>query len=220
MDPKRLLTLMAERLYDDIRFVTEQNPTQIVDDDGARAYNSIITRVRKLYPYVENVADFPDWSPRTIKYKDALVVAGQLAAMLRALMEPAGPMRQGPPQGGGAPISSSTQGVPNLISAPTSLGLAAQTSVPVGQVNAGSVPIPRPATQNISPSTQGYPRPQMPQQVQNVPPSSQGMMPPPPPPRHQHEPVPVPANPHDPELYGPNRPPRRNDDGTIPFSME
>lgn len=220
MDPKRLLTLMAERLYEDIRFVTEQNPTQIVDDDGARAYNSIISRVRKLYPYVENVADFPDWSPRTIKYKDALVVAGQLAAMLRALLEPAGPMRQPGPQQGGPPISQSTQGVPNLISAPTSLGLVAQTSVPVGQV--GNAPIPRPATQNISPSSQGYPRQQMPQgpqqQAGNIPSSSSPI---PPPPGRQQEPVPAVApNPHDPELYGPNRPPRRNTDGTIPFSME
>lgn len=89
MDEKRLLLSMAERLYIDIKFVTEQNPTQIVDEDGARAYNSILKRTRAAFGnQLPPLADFPDWAPRNIKYKDALVAAGQIYALLRAVVEP------------------------------------------------------------------------------------------------------------------------------------
>jgi len=86
-DSKRLLMHMARRLYDDIKFVAEQNPKEIVDDDGTSAYNALLFKARRHFADVENVADFPDWSARTIKYKDALVVAGQFCAMLEILCE-------------------------------------------------------------------------------------------------------------------------------------
>ncbi len=85
MDHGALLTHLAERLYRDIRFVTEQNPVQIVDDDGARAFNNLLNRVRTSFGEVDYIQDFQNWSPRTIKYKDALVVVGQLHALLQQL---------------------------------------------------------------------------------------------------------------------------------------
>jgi hypothetical protein len=85
MDPKLLLAIMAQRLYEDVKFIANQNPTQIVDDDGTRTYNSLIAKARRTFAHVENIADFQDWAPRNIKYKDALLVAGQFSAMLDAL---------------------------------------------------------------------------------------------------------------------------------------
>ena len=169
MDPKRLLAVMADRLYDDIKFVTEQNPTQIVDDDGARAYNVLLLRVRKHFSQAEPVADFQEWAPRTIKYKDALVVAGQLAAMVRALSE----VEARPFSPAATPVN-----VPQ----------------PIPQHAPTPVMMP-PAAASLRPPTAPIMRPQP--------------QPPAPPPR-----------PHDEELYGSALPPKRNDDGTIPFSLE
>lgn len=102
MDPKKLLVHMAQRLYADIRFVTEQNPTQIVDDDGAKAYNSLLVKARKHFPS-EFIDDFGEWSPRTIKYKDALVVAGQFCALLEAQTRDLFPTAQPRPRPGPLP---------------------------------------------------------------------------------------------------------------------
>ncbi len=86
MDSKKLLLHMSHRLYEDIKFVTAQNPTQIVDDDGVRAFNNLLAKTRKYFARCEFTGDFTDWSPRTIKYKDAMVSAGQLFAMIEALV--------------------------------------------------------------------------------------------------------------------------------------
>ncbi len=85
MDPKLTLLHMAQRLYTDIHFVTEQNPTQIVDEDGARSYNNLLNKAQKFFPHEEFLEDFTSWAPRTIKYKDALVVAGQFTALVETL---------------------------------------------------------------------------------------------------------------------------------------
>ncbi len=89
-DTRQLLRVMARQLYMDIRFVTERNPTQVVDDEGAKTYNALLGRLRAAFPNVEALADFGDWSPRTIKYKDALIVAGQLNALIAAALAPEG----------------------------------------------------------------------------------------------------------------------------------
>jgi len=169
MDPKRLLTIMAHRLYEDIKFVAEQNPTQPVDDDGAKAYNSLVAKARKIYGGLDHMADFSDWAARTIKYKDALLVAGQFSAMLEALT--AGDTRM--PSRSGTSTGTSAPGAPQV----TPLGLPPRVHVPQG---------PPP------------PMPQMPQ----APPQA-------------------PSPPIDVELYGPAvSTPKRNDDGTIPFSLD
>ncbi len=87
MNPKMLLLHMSHRLYEDIKFVTAQNPTQIVDDDGTRAYNAVLAKTRKYINAGDFMDDFQDWTPRSIKYKDALVAVGQLHAMIQACVE-------------------------------------------------------------------------------------------------------------------------------------
>lgn len=169
--------LMAERLYEDIKFVTQQNSTQMVDEDGARAYNALLAKARRHYPQVEYVHDFPDWSARTIKYKDALVVAGQFWAMLRALTEPEPrerrPMPVSPHQ------AASHQGATPPQRDPSS------TNIPGLPPPPGTTPLPVDLR-----------------------------------PRAQREPARVSGKPVDEELYGSTPPPKRNNDGTIPFTLE
>ncbi len=78
-----ILLGLAEQMYEDVRFITEHSPTQVVDDDTARMFNSLLAEVRVNAPGVVAVVKFGDMSPRTLKYKDALVVVGQLRTMLR-----------------------------------------------------------------------------------------------------------------------------------------
>ena len=174
-DPKVLLLLMSERLYEDIKFVAQQNPTQIVDDDGAKAYNSLLLRAKKAFVGQELLADFPEWAARTIKYKDALVVAGQFNALLNGLI---------------------SHGIGGAASQPWAAQIEAYTApaaaAPAGQMQRGT-PVPAPAPRGSGPK-------------------------PPPLPKDANEPT---RPGEDDELYGPvSTPARRNDDGTIPFSLE
>ncbi len=85
-DQRQLLRVMSGQLYADIRFIAERNPTQVVDDEGAKTYNALLGRLRRAFPGLESLSDFGDWSPRTIKYKDALMVAGQIHALVAAAL--------------------------------------------------------------------------------------------------------------------------------------
>lgn len=109
MDNRHLLRIMARQLYLDMRFITQQSPTQIVDDEGARTYNALLARVREAFPTVDAVRDFNDWAARTIKYKDALVVCGQLHALIAASVGPVAAKSPaaavGTPEPGGNPAA-------------------------------------------------------------------------------------------------------------------
>lgn len=122
MDQRRLLLLMAERLYEDIKFVTSQNPTQIVDEDGTHAYNVLLAKTRKLFPASEFVAEFVEWNPRTIKYKDALVVAGQLYAMVKAFSETVDERVVGKAPAQAAPAPARVVASPSNVSFPAVSG--------------------------------------------------------------------------------------------------
>lgn len=203
MDERRLLLAMAERLYTDIRFVTEQSPVQIVDDDGAKAYNSLLARVRVQFSNLPPIADFHDWSPRSIKYKDALIVAGQLYAMIKIVVDPAPVRHPVAPPGVGAPSQSpSDTQIPTAqrqfgVRPPTGVGNlrrpAPQGSVDTGRGSSLHTPLPddtpnpalhRPRTESSS-----------------------------------HVPV-GDRESFDTDLYGTRQPPKRNDDGTIPFTLD
>lgn len=176
MDTKVVLLHMAGRLYEDIKFVTEQNPTQIVDEDGARAYNNLVSRAKKAFTTADFFEDFNEWSPRTIKYKDALVVAGQFCALIEAMSE--------------------------------------------GQRRVQSITARAAAAPPPSPAPAAAPQAAPPPRVQAAPPAPVAQAPAAPKePIGDQEPADMTDFDHDEELYG-NAPLQRNEDGTIPFSLD
>ena len=80
---KTVLTALARQFYDDIRFNAANAPTMAVDEDTTRLFNILLRQAREVYPGVSALEGFTDMIPRTIKFKDALVVAGQLHTILR-----------------------------------------------------------------------------------------------------------------------------------------
>jgi len=74
---------LAEQMYEDVKFIAQLNPTQVVDDDTAKMFNGLLNEVRVNAPGVTGVLAFEQMSGRTLKYKDALVVVGQLRTLLR-----------------------------------------------------------------------------------------------------------------------------------------
>ncbi len=178
MNAKALLTSMVYQLYSDIRFVTEHNPTQVVDDDGVKVYNALLTRARQVFDDAEPIQEMENWTPRTIKYKDALLVVGQLHAMINAF------------SGGSVSLPAGAPAAPQHPQA---------SPQPVRQPQQGQPP------------QQAQPRPASHAEAQRN--------------ARQH-----PSNndsldavgneSYDSELYGPSKPTGRNEDGTIPFSLE
>lgn len=84
-----LLVKLTEQMYQDIRFVAENNPTQVVDDESTRMFNAVLAQLKLTKPQASIFTMFVDMNPRTLKYKDALVVVGQLRCTAKALDESA-----------------------------------------------------------------------------------------------------------------------------------
>lgn len=82
-DARRTLAFLARQLYRDVHFVTQLNPVNIVDDETAQSFNALLGEARRMFPGNNMLATFKDMAPRNIKYKDAVIVAGQLAAFLQ-----------------------------------------------------------------------------------------------------------------------------------------
>lgn len=146
-DSRTILANMARQMYEDIRFVTQLNPINIVDDDTAYAYNSLLAEARQAFANNGFLAPFKDMQPRNIKYKDAVVVCGQFASVMSML---------------------------------TNRPSAAYTPITAGATS--------PAGGGAKPAPAGAEKPE--DEV-------------------YHE-----------QLYGPTPVPKRNNDGTIPFSLE
>lgn len=180
MNKKLMLFQMASRLYEDIKFVTELNSTQIVDEDGAKAYNSLLHKVKSQFNLGEFEEDLAEWSPRTIKYKDALVAAGQLFAMVEALV--------------GSEVRRELTPPPSHAPAPSPR--MEPRAVPA------AAPVP-PAPPPDAPANPGPP-PRAPLQNHQMAP---------------HESQNSDFDDMDTELYG-SDPIIRNEDGTIPFSLD
>ncbi len=104
-DARRTLSFLARQLYRDVHFVTQLNPVNIVDDETTHAFNSLLAEARRLFPGNNIVATFKDMAPRNIKYKDALIVSGQLAAFLELVT-------------GGVPVAAAAGAGPNATPPP------------------------------------------------------------------------------------------------------
>jgi len=101
-DARNTLSFLALQLYRDVRFVTNLNPVNIVDDETATSFNSLLNEAKRLFPGNGLLGSFREMAPRNIKYKDAVIVAGQLAAFLE-LTTGGAPARHAASAGVGAP---------------------------------------------------------------------------------------------------------------------
>lgn len=81
-DSRRILSFLALQLYRDVRFVTQLNPVNIVDEETSASFNALLVEAKRLFPGNPILDTFREMSPRNVKYKDAVIVAGQLAAFL------------------------------------------------------------------------------------------------------------------------------------------
>jgi hypothetical protein len=79
---KAALNPLARQMYDDIRFNAATNPTAPLDEDTTRLFNALLRFSRESYPGQATLESIAEMTPRTIKYKDALVVVGQLTVFL------------------------------------------------------------------------------------------------------------------------------------------
>lgn len=85
MDSRTILMHMAKRFYEDVKFVTNLNPVNIVDEETTAAFNNLLSDSKMAYPANPTLKSFNTLSPRNLKYKDCVVVAGQLAAFLELM---------------------------------------------------------------------------------------------------------------------------------------
>lgn len=85
MDSRRVLTDLSRQIYLDLRFITGLNPVNIVDDDTTLAFNHLLKEARMAFPGHPLLEGLRDMQARNIKYKDAAVVAGQLAGFLQLM---------------------------------------------------------------------------------------------------------------------------------------
>ena len=63
---QELLVGLARQMYDDIRFITEHNPTQVVDDDTARVFNTLLLEVQQTFRSQPLVFSFNEMAARTV----------------------------------------------------------------------------------------------------------------------------------------------------------
>lgn len=87
LNPYKLLLAMADQMYVDVRFIAEQNPKEVVDSDTTGMYNALLGRVREAYQGLPFLDSFQDLNARTLKYKDMVIVVGQLRSLLNLLAD-------------------------------------------------------------------------------------------------------------------------------------
>jgi len=85
MDRRRLLLGIAKQFYEDCRFISETNATQQVDEDTCLMFNNLLRETQAAFSVCVYLNGFREFPPRSVKFKDAVVVAGQLLAVIRFL---------------------------------------------------------------------------------------------------------------------------------------
>ena len=105
----KILVALSDQMYRDVKFVAEHNPTQVVDDDTTKMFNHLLAEVEKVFPLTKRIAAFSPMSPRTLKYKDALVVTGQLFRFLSVMTETEGKPQRAKPVDAG----NGAEGIPD-----------------------------------------------------------------------------------------------------------
>ncbi|MDX2177199.1 MAG: hypothetical protein SF028_12100 [Candidatus Sumerlaeia bacterium] len=84
-DSRTVLYYLTKQLYDDIRFVTHLNPVNVVDSETSDAFNALLAEAKQVFAGNGILREMRDMSPRNLKYKDAVCVAGQLHSICALL---------------------------------------------------------------------------------------------------------------------------------------
>lgn len=217
-DMRSLIASMARQMYDDVRLVTEANALQPLDEDTTRHVNHLLRLARECYPTVRLMEPFQDMAPRTIKYKDTVMILGQLKEML-AQLETAeiATGNLSIVRGGPSSTSSNAVALPpisrpqNPLPARPSAASTPQPQMPAKPASRATVFPYAAATDSDEPASNM--RPPTPMPKPRVVPGAPIVAP-------SAAERTRPAAMSDEDLYGPNPPARRNADGTVPFSLD
>lgn len=87
MEQRILLLELSRQLYEDFRFLAQNNSTQQVDEDSALAFNAVLREAQTLFSNYTFIQHLREFAPRNVKFKDAMVVSGQLYTLLHHLLE-------------------------------------------------------------------------------------------------------------------------------------
>jgi len=117
MDHRLLILELSRQLYEDFRFLAQNNSTQQVDEDSALAFNAVLREAQTLFANCAFTQHFREFAPRNVKFKDAMVVSGQLYTLLHHLLEIEFPADNTPPKQDEAP---SNPNAPSADAAPAS----------------------------------------------------------------------------------------------------
>ncbi len=87
MSSNLLLLEMARQFYEDCRYIADNNSTQPVDEDTCLMFNTLLTEMQQAYPSCGHLHHFREMPARSLKFKDAVIVAGQLYTIAHFLLE-------------------------------------------------------------------------------------------------------------------------------------
>lgn len=157
MIKRRLLFEMTRQFYEDCKYIAENNSTQPLDEDGCATFNAILQEAQTEFPEYELLLKFREMPPRSVKFKDAMLVAGQLHRIVANLTE-----LSGRGTGAEAPKAAPRPAAPpQAASRPSGTGASTAPAAPAPQRSLPSNDNwPQPASTSGSPSPpEGAPAP-------------------------------------------------------------
>lgn len=116
MNTRLLILEMTRQFYEDCKYIAENNSTQPLDEDACNLYNTILKETQAVFPECDLLEKFREIPPRAVKFKDAVLMGGQVYRICQCLVDASDPARASvsegaagtPPPAGG---QDSAQGV-------------------------------------------------------------------------------------------------------------
>ncbi len=145
MDKRDLLLEMTGQFYEDCSAIASHSPMQQADEETCMMFNNLLREVQTSFSYCALLGGFREMAPRNVKFKDAVVVAGQLLAIMRTLHRASSPLTDvsgvsgAPSAPGQAGISNAPAGVSGAPGAssdvfgPAAAGPHPHTPFPAGR---------------------------------------------------------------------------------------
>jgi len=87
MNRRQLLLEMARQLYEDCQTIAENNSTQPLDEDGCSMFNTLLQEMQAEFPECDLLLKFREIPARSVKFKDAMLITGQLQRIAAHLLD-------------------------------------------------------------------------------------------------------------------------------------